>query len=277
MADVTTIPNLTWTTTNVTVANLNQYVRDQLDSYFQGVKGDASVDTDMVHQHKVGTLAARPAATTGVGRLYYASNLAGHTSFISNGTTWEHQSGPGVADSFDRANVEPMNAADSGHTWTENEGDIDIVAAAAQAVTLVGSRAHMTLETGGLVRTLNGQALIVTGGTPASINVGLVLKRTATEILYVHLTSAGLRLVQGTTQLALSAYAPTAASSYIMEVSMIGSQLTAKLFEGSNFRVALSHGSKTDIQDYAPTATQVGVLFGTASHDSISSFGMKFN
>lgn len=274
------MPTDSWTTIadfvadeNVTAAKL-QAILNNLQALFQGLKGDASVDADIKQAIKTGTLAARPAASQ-AGRFYYATDV--RTMFVDTGTAWEHAGGPGVFDSFDRANVEPMSAADSGHTWTENEGDIDINGfLAAQAITLVGSRAHMTMETGGLIRTLNAQALIVTGAVAASVNVGIVLKRTAADLLYVHISPLGLRLVQNAAQLATSAYTPTATSTYILQVSMIGSQVTAMLHEGSNFRVAMSHGSKTDIQDFAPTATSCGIMFGS-TQDDIRSLGMKFN
>lgn len=273
MADVWTTP-LTWTAGNLSVANLNQYVRDNMDALKQGLVGDASADADIKQSIKSGTLAARPAASQ-AGRLYTATNI--FTQFEDNGTGWEHRSGPGVYDDFNRANVEPMDTANSGHTWTEDEGDIDIVTNRAQAITLVASRAVMLAETGGIIRTGQYQCQIRTGAVAASVNVGLVLKRAAGVLLYVQVHgSLGLRLVQGITVLSTSAFSPGPNADYILTASMIGSVVHAEVHAGAAFGAVLHHASKTDVQDYAPTATSCGLLFGS-TQDAIDGFAAKFN
>ena len=46
----------------VSAAKLNQELRDRIQALFNGLVGDGSADLDVVHRHKSGTFAARPAA-----------------------------------------------------------------------------------------------------------------------------------------------------------------------------------------------------------------------
>lgn len=68
----------------VTAANWNE-IQESILALFNGVVGDGSADGAMLHSHKTGTLASRPAAGT-AGRLYTATDLG--ATFYDDGSVW---------------------------------------------------------------------------------------------------------------------------------------------------------------------------------------------
>lgn len=80
-----TAPTTRATNFVVTAAVWNEDLVDNLTALFNALKGDASADADMLHQHKVGTFANRSAAGN-AGRLYTATDL--HARFEDDGSDW---------------------------------------------------------------------------------------------------------------------------------------------------------------------------------------------
>src|SRR3990172_8480440 len=83
-----TAPTTRATNDVITAAIWNADLVNDLTALFNGLVGDASADALMLHRHKSGTLAARPAAGN-AGRLYYATDTA--ITFLDNGTNWVPQ------------------------------------------------------------------------------------------------------------------------------------------------------------------------------------------
>src|SRR3989304_5247492 len=75
-----------WTVGEVVAASkLNTELRDRMQALFNGLVGDTSADADVIHQHKIGTLAARPAAGK-IGRTYFTTDLP--ILWLDDGTRW---------------------------------------------------------------------------------------------------------------------------------------------------------------------------------------------
>lgn len=82
MADVWTNPK-TWGAEVATSADQNTYVRDNETALKNALEGDAGAA--LVHRHKSGTLAARPAAGQ-AGREYFATDVG--RTYFDDGTVW---------------------------------------------------------------------------------------------------------------------------------------------------------------------------------------------
>lgn len=257
----------TWSNETFSDAKLNREIRDRFDAIKAGLL-DASADADIVQSIKSGTLAARSGVAHLVGRQYAATDLDGHPQYISTGTAWEHAKPHLVYDSFDRANTEPL-IAESGHTWTENEGDIDIVTSThAQGITLAASRAMMTVDTGGIVRSLTAQMMVTTGAVAASINVGFIIRRDgAGSFLKAQLLGGvGLRIGTNAVDSASSnpTWSPNATDIYYLRLQYVGSHISIEAIGGGGgeSQVAhLMHGLPL-FETHGATGTSVGVFVG---------------
>ncbi len=66
-------------------ANHISYVTQNIQALYNAIVGDAQATEEVIHQHKSGTYANRPAAAK-VGRTYYATDLG--ATFIDDGAVW---------------------------------------------------------------------------------------------------------------------------------------------------------------------------------------------
>lgn len=281
MADIYTTPATASTGGNIGAAFWNTNGRDNTEALFAGLTGDTSADSDVKHAHKTGVFSARPAATK-AGQLYYASDY--DAQYHATGSVWKHLTGRGLFDDFERANSTAIGSANSGHPWTEyagTHGDLEISGNALRAVSLTSGIALGTLDSGGVIETGQWIATVVTGGTVANINVGLVLKYlNSTTFLWVQLHgSLGFRLLTGPTSTVLTshAYAPGAGTQHTMVIDARGSYISGALYLASAMVSRWEYAKVSDVVTPFTAATKTGCLYGTAAHDTVAAFSFKPN
>lgn len=267
MADIYTVPELTWVAGNLSVANLNQYVRDNMQALRAGLT-DSSADSDIVQSVKVGTLAARSGVAHSPGRMYYTTDTA--EVFISDGTSWRHASGSGAYDDLLRANNTNLNTSNpyqpAGSPWTEEAGDWDILT---NQLRLVGAAdGYATLQTSALLnRSYRMKVDFTTQATQGSINLSVVVKFASTaNNIHVELTptlfqiycriagvngGAGDIVTYGTT--------PTASTAYRLEVDVFGNQVEAVLMTQAGNQLVLGLRHANVLHANLAAATKVGV------------------
>lgn len=280
MADIYTVPELTWTTTNFSVPNLNQYLRDNMQALRAGLT-DSSADSDIFQAIKSGNLSARPAGTVATaGRQYYATDIR-QTFIVDGGGAWQHVSGTGAFDSFARGggDLTAFPTADSGHTWVENEGDLDLLLAGTLNSTTVSPSATATVDTGAPLRTAHYGMTFQCGSAAANLTASIVLRwASLTTNLYVQANGAAsqLQLVNNIgaltdTPIATESFTFVANAFYFMEVFVRGPVVIATVRNnpttlgttGDN-PVGLTHAVLAEtFTGSLATATRAGVRFGT--------------
>lgn len=292
MADNWTTP-LTWVAGNVSVANLNQYVRDNMDALKAGLT-DSSVDADIKQAVKAGTLALRPAASL-AGRQYFATDVL--ANYVDDGTRWQHMTGRGAFDSFDRdtntdlnadgtgANLRGYTGADSRHPWVEDVGDIKVNAGA--ELENVSGSAIATVDTGGVLHSADYVATLTSGTTIGSFDASLVLKYlNTTNYLYVQFNGAVNSIALNKQESGASTLAtatpgvPLAASTaYVVEVKLRGSVCWVKVFlYPGGLVTTLFHDDDENIMgSYINTASKAGVRLLNTTHSKCGAFSVKPN
>src|SRR3989304_2332237 len=118
------------------------YALQNIQAIFNGLVGDASADALMLHRHKSGTYAARPAAGN-AGRVYFATDIP--AMYRDDGAAWQLISEQ-FYDTFDRGDSTTLGSADSGHAWTENAGNLEI---SGNALRALSATALATVDLGG--------------------------------------------------------------------------------------------------------------------------------
>lgn len=274
MTDIYTVPELTWTAGNLSVANLNQYVRDNMQALRAGLT-DSSADTDIVQAVKSGTLAARSGVAHSAGRMYYTTDTA--EVFVSDGTSWRHASGSGAYDDLLRANNTNLNTNNpyqpAGSPWTEEAGDWDILT---NQLRLTGAAdGYATLQTSALLtRSYRMKLDFTVQATLGSINLAAVPKfvNTSNAIL-VELVGGAPGVLQifariagvNTPILASLVTTPTVNMSYRMDIDVFGSQIEVILTNQDGNAIILG-ARHARINDPAfATATKVGVHTNNAN------------
>lgn len=281
MADLwTPTTPITWTAGNLSVANLNQELRDRMEA-LRATQTDSSTDTDMWLAVKNGTFANRATVTQKAGRKYYATDY--HAEYISDGTNWYHLTGRGAYDDFERANSTTLGSANSGHPWTESVADQEINGNALRAVSLSGGISVATVDTGGIIESGRYIMGFTTGATGASINIAIVLKWVdSSNHLYVQLHGTfGLRLVKVVagvaTALSTQAYGVGTNTYHTLIVDLNGSFVNSHLYGATAFAGYTAYGRLADVVTPFTTPTKIGVQFGTAAHDKVEAFSFKPN
>jgi hypothetical protein len=197
------------------------------DELFAALSGDTA--TGVPHRHKYGALASRPAAATaGSGCFYHTSDTK--EVFWSDGTDWWHCGGQSVYDDVRRANATggaAVGPSASGHTMTEEAGAWDVVSDLLAPTS--GSPAILTYNTKSkLTREFEVEASVLTGSTPASIDIGIVLKYVdASNLLYAQMLPSNIQIhsrIAGTnTNIGNVAVTPFAASTaYFIRAQVFG-------------------------------------------------------
>lgn len=280
MADNWTTP-LTWTAGNLGVAELNQYIRDNMDALKAGLT-DSSVDADIKQAVKAGTLALRPAASL-AGRQYFATDVL--ANYVDDGTRWQHMTGRGAFDSFDRTTSSTLGNAESGHPWVEDVGDIQINAGA--ELENVSGSAIATVDTGGVLHTADYVATLTSGATIGSFDASLVLKYlNTTNYLYVQFNGAVNSIALNKQESGASTLAtatpgvPLAASTaYVVEVKLRGSVCWVRVFlYPGGLVTTLFHDDDENIMgSYINTASKSGVRLLNTTHSKCGAFSVKPN
>lgn len=265
MTDQYTVPEITWTTTNISVANLNTYLRDNMQALRAGLT-DSSADTDIVQAVKSGTLAARSGVAHAAGRMYYTTDTA--EVFVSDGTSWRHASGSGAYDDLLRASDSTnLNTANpyqpAGSPWTEEQGDWEILTNQLKLVT--AAEGYATLQTSALLnRSYRMKVDFTTQATVGSINISFMVKYVnTTNHISVELTPTAFRIfsIIGGSSLVLGTLAtsPTGSMSYRLDIDVFGNQVEAILTNntGLSIIVGARHANITNAAFAA--ATKVGV------------------
>ena len=213
----------------VSAAKLNQELRDRIQALFNGLVGDGSADLDVVHRHKSGTFAARPAAGS-AGRLYRATDTG--AIFWDDVTAWRHLSGRGFYDGFDRADSTTLGSAESGHAWTESVGNAEIVTKTLRAIT----DSIATIDSGALLETAHFMATFDTGSVAGNVDLGLVLRFVdSNNYLFCHQLAATnqfllKKVVAGVaTTLASSSYTAPASTTHYIEVFLRGNLVICRI------------------------------------------------
>lgn len=285
MADNLILPNLTWTSGNLSVSNLNAHVRDPLDAYLAALKGDASVDADMWQAPKAGTLAARPATWTAAmaGREYTATDVL--AKYWWDGTRFQHGWGRGAFDSFDRTTSSTLGNAESGHPWVEEVGDIQINAGA--ELENVSGSAIATVDTGGVLHSADYVATLTSGATIGSFDASLVLKYlNTTNYLYVQFNGAVNSIALNKQESGASTLTtatpgvPLAASTaYVVEVKLRGSVCWVKVFlyPGGLVTTLFHDDDEAIMGSYINTASKSGVRLLNTTHSKCGAFSVKPN
>lgn len=276
MADVWNGTPATWATGEAVLASkMNTEIRDRFDALKAGLVGDSSADADIKQAAKNGLLSARPAASQ-AGRVYYATDI--DAQFIDTGTAWRHTGGSGAFDSFVRTSGDAMGTADSGHAWTEHEGDIDIVSGRIDPMTVAPS-ATATVDTGAPLRTASYGMTFQVGSVAANLTVSIVLRwADLTNNLYVQCNGAAaqLQIVSNVAGLTDTVRAPesftfVAGAFYYVEAQVRGPVVVASVRNnpttigttGDN-PVGVTHAVLSETYTGSlVTATRAGVRFGT--------------
>lgn len=266
MADIYTVPEITWTTTNITIPNLNTYLRDNMQALRAGLT-DSSADTDIVQSVKVGTLAARSGVAHSPGRMYYTTDTI--EVFISDGTAWRHASGSGAYDDLLRANNTNLNTSNpyqpAGSPWTEEAGDWDILT---NQLRLTGAAdGYATLQTSALLnRSYRMKVDFTVHPTSASVDISVVVKFASTiNNIHVQLiggTNAfrifsrigGVDTVRGTVTTT-----PTGGMSYRLDVDVFGNQVEAILTNQNGTAIIVGARHADFLHANLAAATKVGV------------------
>jgi hypothetical protein len=85
MADDYTAPAQRIANDVVTAADWNAQIPDNITALKNAIDGDAQATSEVIHQHKSGTFANRPAAGN-AGRIYYSTDLG--VTFLDDGAVW---------------------------------------------------------------------------------------------------------------------------------------------------------------------------------------------
>lgn len=251
---------------------MNTHIRDNFDAVLAMASGDTSADADTKHAHKVGTLAARPAASK-AGRLYYASDT--RSLYHDTGAAWVILQG-GPYDDFTRANSTTITPSSSGHTWTEQAGDAEINGNALKAVT---ATMNATLDAGGLLdRNYSVYASTLTHTTQASINHSIIVKYVdASNLVRVNLFTSALNIITrvagADSTIATYAFSPNANAAYLWRIHIYGMTVMVELMQnGAAASVVALAGRSTDVD---MTGSQ-SVGFHTANTvETMSSIGVQ--
>lgn len=225
-----------------------------------------------------GTLAARPAPSI-AGRLYTATDIK--SVFTDDVTKWRHVGGRGAYDSFDRANADlsASATADSGHTWVEDAGDVDIVDTAnLQATT---STALATVDMGAPLDSGRLGFRFLSPDPVTALNIAALIRYVDTNnYLYIGATATKLwiRKVIGGTDTPISEITIGANpnTQYQISIEVYGPILTLRIYDLflqiETFEVT---GSLAETMHAAVVnGTKVGLRFGNfgASSEKVIEF-----
>lgn len=267
----------------MSVANLNQYIRDQLDAILAGMKGDASVDADMWQAIKTGTLSARSGVAHVAGRMYFTTDTL--QSFISDGTRWQHITGRGAFDSFDRTTSTTLGNAESGHPWIEESGDVQINASG--EMENVSGTGIATVDTGGVLHSADYYCELKSGATIASFEPAVILRYVdASNYLRFRLSgstnTAFLAKTEGGVGVTIGSpvgVTLVANSSYPIRVSLRGSVIHVVGYSPTTpFTPIFSFNYADDEElygSYVNTATKAGVLLVNTTNSKCAAFSVK--
>lgn len=279
MADSWTTP-ATYATDQVVGAPDLNLIRDNLDALKQALK-DASVDADLWQAVKSGTLSARSGVAHQVGRQYFATDVL--ANYVSDGTRWQHLTGRGAFDSFDRTTSSTLGNAESGHLWVEDVPDIQINASA--ELENVSGTAIATVDTGGVLHTASYLAVLASGGTIGSFDALLILKYIdANNYLYVALQTAsivalGKREAGAFTTLISTAPTLTSSTGYVVKVQLRGSLVWVEVYVASGAGLtSFFHDDDENVMGgYINTATKCGVRLSNTTNSKCGAFSVVPN
>lgn len=167
----------------------------------------------------------------------------------------------GLYDGFNRADSTTLGNANSGHAWTENAGNQEIVGNALRGV----SNGICTLDSGLELVTMHASGIFTAGSVAANVDFAIVLRFIDTSnFLYIELTGTLFQLVKmiaGTpTALASQAFTPVASTTYRIDCWVRGPIVTARL-ENAVFvpQTAVYYQTIADTETPFAGATKTGL------------------
>ncbi|KPJ64884.1 hypothetical protein AMK68_00175 [candidate division KD3-62 bacterium DG_56] len=262
-------------------ATLNEQVPENIQALYDGLVTDTQVTDEVIHQHRVGTLAALPAAGN-AGRLYIPSDIVPASVLVDDGSDWRGSAA--VHDTFNRANSTTLGNADSGHPWTEETGDLEITSNALRVVSSAAAsigtvNPKILLDDAYIVAEIN----IYTAGTAADIDVGIILRFVDTDnYLLVRYNGSTqqlqIRKVVGGTPTTLVGVGKTAVTSspQTIRAIMAGGYVRAELLvrggTGGDPVLTQDYDVLADTRTPFLGATELGVYIGNDVADKIGAF-----